>query len=55
MIIWILSALIFAFFVSYIFGKQYIPWLKKLGFVQPLKDEVKQNVYQGDNSSSKHN
>ena len=52
MIIWMLSALVIAFLVSYVSGKQYIPWLKKRGFVQPLKDEVKQQVYQADNTST---
>ena len=55
MVIWMLSALIIAFSVSYISGKLYIPWLKKRGFVQPLKDEVNQIVYQADNSPDEHN
>ena len=46
MIIWMLSACIVAFLVSFVFGKQYIPWLKKHGCVQPLKDEVKNIVYE---------
>ena len=54
MIIWMLSALIMAFVVSFVFGKQYIPWLKKHGCIQPLKDEVKQIVYQGNSISNKH-
>lgn len=55
MIIWMLSALGLAFVVSIVFGKQYIPWLKKHGFVQPLKDEVEQIVYQVDHTSDEHN
>ncbi len=45
MIICMLGSLIIAFLVSCVFGKRYIPWLKKRGYVQPLKDEVKQKVY----------
>ena len=50
-----LSALIIAFLVSCASGKLYIPWLKKRGFVQPLKDEVNQIVYQADNTSDELN
>ena len=55
MVIWMLSALIIAFLVSCVSGKLYIPWLKKRGFVQPLKDEVNQIVYQAENSPEEHN
>ena len=55
MVIWMLSALIIAFLVSYVSGKLYIPWLKKRGFVQPLKDEVSQIVYQAENSPDEYN
>lgn len=55
MIIWMLSALIMAFVVSFVSGKLYIPWLKKRGFVQPLKNEVSQIVYQADNTSDELN
>ena len=48
-----LSALVIAFLLSYVSGKQYIPWLKKRGYVQPLKDEVKQQVYQVNSISNK--
>ena len=38
----ILLACALAFLVSAIFGKFYIPWLKKKKLEQPLKDEVAQ-------------
>ena len=40
MVIKILLALLFAFAFSAGFGKWYVPWLKKCGAKQPLKDEV---------------
>ena len=55
MVIWMLSALIIAFLVSYISGKLYIPWLKKHGFVQPIKDEVGQIIYNADDTSNDNN
>lgn len=55
MIIWMLSALIMAFVVSFVFGQQYIPWLKKHGFVQPIKDEVGQIIYNADDTSNDNN
>ncbi len=36
----ILASVILAFGVSLIFGKNYIPWLKKHRFTQTMKDEV---------------
>lgn len=52
MIIWMLSTLGLAFVVSLVFGKQYIPLLKNHGFIQPLKDEVNQTVYQASNKQN---
>lgn len=45
MVIRMLGALLIAFAASYFFGKRYVPWLKEHGYVQPLKDDVKQKVY----------
>ena len=36
----ILAAIVLAFGVSLIFGKDYIPWLKNHGMTQPIKKEV---------------
>ena len=35
-----------AFAVTFLSGKYLVPWLKKHGFIQPLKDEVVQKIYQ---------
>ena len=39
------GAIALAFFAILVFGKGFIPWLKRNGYVQPLKDEVQQRVY----------
>ena len=45
MAIQLLIALLIGFFFSMLFGRMFIPWTKKKGFTQPLKEEVKENVY----------
>ena len=45
MVIQILIALLIGFIFSLVFGKRLIPWIEKKGFTQPLKQEVKENVY----------
>ena len=47
MIIKLLCAFIFALMISLGFGRKLVPWLKRHGFIQPLKDEVRKNVYTG--------
>ncbi len=49
MAIQILIALLIAFFFSMFFGKKYISWIEKKGFIQPLKEEVKEKVYSEEN------
>ena len=49
----IISALL-AFLVAVAFGKYYIPWLKRRGATQPLKDEVAQ-IYQERNTDENEN
>ena len=41
----LLIALLIGFFFSLVFGKKSISWMEKKGFTQPLKEEVKENVY----------
>ena len=45
MLIRIVIAVLVAFTSSKILGKKMIPWLEKKGFVQPIKEEVKEKVY----------
>ena len=45
MVIQLFGGIILAFFAILLFGKRLIPWLKSNGYVQPLKDEVQQQVY----------
>ena len=45
MAIQFLIALLIGFIFSLVFGKKFIPWMEKKGFTQPLKEEVKENVY----------
>lgn len=40
MAIQLLGAFLFALLIGVLFGKRYIPWLKKKGFVQPIKGQV---------------
>ena len=49
----VVSALL-AFLVAVVFGKNYIPWLKRRGATQPLKDEVAQ-IYREQNNDSGEN
>ena len=35
-----ICALLAAFMICILFGKRFIPWLKKKDIVQPIKDEV---------------
>lgn len=48
----LICSVLLAFLVGLIFGKIFIPWLKRKGFVQPLKDEVQKQVYLEGESSS---
>ena len=41
----LLIALSIGFYFSMVFGKKFISWMEKKGFTQPLKEEVKENVY----------
>lgn len=45
MTIQLLGALLLAFLVVLFFGMRFIPWLKKIGAEQPLKNEVKEKIY----------
>ena len=40
-----LSAFLLAFLITLLFGKGFIPWLKKKEITQPLKAEVKEKIY----------
>ena len=51
MLIQLLGAIVLAFLASLAFGKVLIQWLKKHDIVQPLKDEVQQQVYTEENSA----
>ena len=42
----IIISFLAAFAVTFLSGKFLVPWLKKHGFIQPLKDEVVQKIYQ---------
>ncbi len=48
----LLSALLFAFLISRVFGKRFIPWLKMKGIIQPLKKQVGEKVYSEKNEVS---
>lgn len=45
MAIQLLIAFLLAFFLCKYFGQNYIPWLEKKGFIQPLKEKVKEKIY----------
>ncbi len=45
MIIQYLIAFLAAFLIVLVFGKVFIPWLKKHNAYQPLKNDVKDKVY----------
>ena len=47
MTVYILSAGVAAFLICHVFGKRLVPWLEKYEILQPLKDGVKEKVYQG--------
>lgn len=49
-----LGAFMAAFLFSSVFGKYYIPWLKKRGATQPLKDEVAQ-IYKENSNDRNEN
>ena len=49
MMLQILGAAILAFLFVTVFGRGLVPWLGKHGFIQPLKKEVKENVYLEEN------
>ena len=49
-----LGAFVVAFLFSSVFGKYYIPWLKKRGATQPLKDEVAQ-IYKENSNDRNEN
>ena len=40
-------AILLALVFGVVFGRGFIPWLVKHGFVQPLKKEVMNKVYSG--------
>ena len=46
-VILVLGAFFFALVFSVVFGKCFVPWLVKSGFVKPLKKEVMTKVYSG--------
>ena len=52
MMLQMISAALLALLVCLGIGKGLIPWLKKKGFVQPLKDEVENGVYSQDKTVS---
>ena len=43
----IILSFLAAFAVTFLSGKFLVPWLKKHGFIQPLKEEVVQKIYRG--------
>ena len=45
MAIQLLIALLIGFFISMLLGRKVIPWMEKKGFTQPLKEEVRENIY----------
>ena len=47
----VLGAGVLAFAVSTGIGKWLVPWLKKHGFIQPVKKEVETAVYSDRNGS----
>ena len=53
MIIRIISAGVLAFLFAKQFGKMFIPWLEKSGFIQPLKREVVAEIYEEENHETK--
>ena len=46
-VILVLGAFLLALMFGLVFGRGFIPWLVKHGFVQPLKKEVTDKVYSG--------
>ena len=40
MMVILICALLVAFIICVKFGKRFIPWLRKKGIIQPIKDEV---------------
>ena len=43
----ILGSFLLALVFGVVFGRGFVPWLIKHGFVQPLKKEVEEIVYSG--------
>ena len=39
------GACLLAFLAVFLFGKAFVPWLGKKGFIQPLKKVVEDRVY----------
>lgn len=48
MTIYILSAFTFAFLLSFLFGKWFVPWLSERNVTQPLKEIVEKKIYLSD-------
>ncbi len=51
MVLQIMSAFLAALLVGVVFGKRYVPWLKKKGFIQPIKDKVEE-IYSADEAKT---
>jgi hypothetical protein len=51
-VILIPGAFLLALVFGLVFGRGFVPWLVKHGFVQPLKKEVEENVYSGENNDA---
>ncbi|MBP5239716.1 MAG: hypothetical protein J6Z15_03880 [Oscillospiraceae bacterium] len=43
----VLGSFLLALVFGVVFGRGFVPWLIKHGFVQPLKKEVEEIVYSG--------
>lgn len=52
MTIYILSAFTFAFLLSFLFGKWFVPWLSERNVTQPLKEAVEKEIYLSDEGNS---
>ena len=48
----ILGAFALAFLISFALGMRFIPWLRKHNASQPLKKEVEEIIYAGNNDST---
>ena len=53
MLLQLTGAALLGFAISALVGKGLVPWLKKNGFVQPLKEEVAQIYTTEDNDSDR--